>query len=211
MITLISQKVMDSKNGSLDVLEQNYSKYFGKLGLNLIPVPNSSELLEFYLNLPIERIILTGGGDVGDELSVERDKVEKSLIDLSLKKGIPLLGICRGMQMINSYFGGSIEPLNNKSHIAKNHEIKITEIKSLKVIGDSSEVNSFHSKVVSKNNLSDSLSVFAESDEGFVEGLFHPELPVAGIQWHPERKSPDEKINKKIIDSFLNKKLFWEK
>lgn len=211
MITLISQRIMDSKNGFVDALEQNYSKYFVDWGFELIPVPNAVNSLNFYFKLPVERIILTGGGDVGDKNSKERDEIEKCLIRFAAENKIPLIGICRGMQMINSYFGGSIKDIGNKSHVATEHEIIITERIIKEVLGDKTKVNSYHDKCIKEEGLSDSLRVFAKSPEGFVEGLFHPSLPIAGIQWHPERDSPDKRINEKIMDSFLNEKLFWKK
>ena len=66
--------------------------------------------------------ILTGGGDIDEQPN--RNKVEKELIKLSIKKDIPLLGICRGMQMINLHCGGNVSTVNN--HVRVTHKIKIT-------------------------------------------------------------------------------------
>ena len=68
MVTLISQRVIETAHHRMDSLEHNYIKYFEKLGCELIPVPNVLENLNFYLNLPVRRIILTGGGDINPKL-----------------------------------------------------------------------------------------------------------------------------------------------
>jgi len=60
--------------------------------------------------------------------------------------------------------------------------------------------------------LSTELRIFAISEkEGLVEGLYHPSLPIAGIQWHPERKSPDKELNEHLIRSFMERKMLWRR
>ena len=83
------------------------------------------------------------------------------------------------------------------------------------VLGKKSEVNSYHNNAMIERTVSSELKIFAKAPDGIVEGIYHPKLSIAAIQWHPERKSPDEKINEKInekiVRAFLNRELFWNK
>ena len=213
MITLISQRTRDTGFFKSDCLEQTYVEYLSKFGFNLVPVPNSPENLGFYLNLPVERIILTGGGDIGDEISRKRDETEKALLDFAIKNKIPVLGICRGMQFINHYFGGKlikIKDVSDENHVAENHRVNIIEDNVTDLIGNYIEVNSFHNFGIEQNGLASKLLPFAKSNGGFIEGLYHPQLAIAGIVWHPERDSPNKEANEKIITAFLKRDLFWK-
>src|SRR3989344_4114289 len=207
MLVAISQ---DNGNlgvkGYVDFLENNYFNYFKKFGFNLIRIPNGSDLNFYFDNLSIEAVILTGGTDIGENLL--RDETEKNLLDFALRKRTPLLGICRGLQFINHYFGGSlIKGLDERSHVNLNHNIILRGEFNEFFEGNMSFVNSFHRQGVSQESLSSELGSFAKTEDGIIEGLYHPNYPLAGIQWHPERKSPDEKLNQKILIAFSNKQL----
>ncbi|MCX6749300.1 MAG: gamma-glutamyl-gamma-aminobutyrate hydrolase family protein [Candidatus Pacearchaeota archaeon] len=213
MITLISQRIRETGNQNSDCLEHAYVKYFSKLGFNLIPVPNSKENLEFYLSLPVERIILTGGGDIGDEISKERDETEKALLDFAIKNHIPVLGICRGMQFINYYFGGKlikISEISSQNHVAVLHNIEINYTALKGLIGENIQVNSYHNFGFDENLFSSELRVFAKAPDKTIEGIYHQTLPIAGIAWHPERESPNKEANEKIATAFLKGELFWK-
>lgn len=121
MNILISQRhAKNVYDDWIDVLENNYINYFSKFGINLVPVSNATHdfsRIVKYIN-PVG-IILTGGDDVNPELyngkandklsvSTARDTTEIKLIELAIKNNIPLLGICRGMQLINVFFKGSL-------------------------------------------------------------------------------------------------------
>ena len=175
---------------------------------------NDSKVDEYFKNIKIDAIILTGGTDIGKRPI--RDETEKKLIETAIKNNIPLLGICRGIQFINHYFGGNSinikeEVKNNVGHVAVTHEIKLLG-DAQKFLGkDKTIVNSYHNKGVNEKTLSKELKVFAISEKDkIIEGIFHPKYPIIGIEWHPERESPDEEINKKIINASIDKKLFWK-
>ena len=222
MLIAISQRNDKNKFGDLsDNLESNYVNYLEKFGIELVVIPNTTEDISFYFDkLPIDGVILTGGNSVNPELyggkleegsdaSKERDETEKRLLEKAVEKKLPVLGICRGMQFINVFFKGKLVNVNN--HVRVDHTIKITDEDAVKLLGEKAEVNSYHNYGVNDGVLSPELKVFAKASDGVVEGIYHPLLPIAGIEWHPERKSSNELINKKIVEAFVNRKLFWRK
>lgn len=228
MIIAISQRNTKTEKGAnRDTLENDYVRYYEKFGITLLPIPNVCKDLEKYFNeIPIKAIILSGGNDVNpalyagkqenEDFSEDRDETEKKLIEIAIKRKIPLIGICRGMQFINVFFKGSIvKNIKSKTginHVDTTHKVKITDDKAKDFLGkETLSVNSYHKQGIDKNSLSSELKSFAITEEGFIEGIYHPEYPLAGIQWHPERESPDEGSNKKIIDAFLKGELFWKK
>jgi len=226
MLIAISQRNDQNKHGDfIDCLENSYVNYLKKFGIELLVVPNSVSGVEYYFNsFPIEGVILSGGNDIDPELygtvrgendsfSVMRDKTEQKMLELAVEKKIPVLGICRGMQMINVYFDGKLVNLNEneKTHPIEHHYVKVVD-STKEILGNESIVNSYHNFGVSKETLSPQLKMFATSkDEKVIEGIYHPDFPIAGIQWHPERSSPDSGFNEKLMKAFVDRELFWEK
>ncbi|MFA5142319.1 MAG: gamma-glutamyl-gamma-aminobutyrate hydrolase family protein [Candidatus Woesearchaeota archaeon] len=223
MMVAISQREITSDNRNFDSLEQEYIEYFNKRGVKLFPISNRANDLDSLFNsIEFHGIILSGGNNICPsrynqnhtypDCSPFRDNVESKLLEIALKKDIPLMGICRGMQFINVYFGGILIPDLNlipAGHVAVDHKVYLSNSSKNYLCKDSAEVNSYHNQGLTDNELSSVLTPFAKCVDGVVEGIFHKEYPIAGIQWHPERKSPDEHINDSLVDAFLNRKLFW--
>lgn len=219
---LITQRAGTDRHGEpIDILEKSYTVYFNSIGINLLPVSNFIEDVDGFLKvLDYEGLIMSGGGDVNPSCCVggessdfkyspERDRVERALIETLLARGKPIFGVCYGMQQLNCYFGGSITPAIHSGHRDSrrpglDHNVSITgEIFGLK---GEFRVNHYHDHGVSKADVAAPFNIFAEDlDFGVVEGIVHSELPIMGIQWHPERASPDEPFNEKIIKNFFKK------
>ena len=225
MWVAISQRNLESNNESdRDVLENAYVKYFEGFGIKLIPIPNISQDIGLYFEeLPIKAIILSGGNDINPELynqkpvyirdlSVFRDNTERKLLEIAIKKRLPVLGICRGMQFINVFFGGRIIQ-NIKEHVATRHGVKIIDHSLSKLLNKTIiVVNSYHNQGISKECLPPELKAFALSEkDGIVEGIYHQNYPIAGIQWHPERPGSAKEYDKKIIRAFIEYQLFWSR
>ncbi len=123
-----------------------------------------------------------------------RDAAEIALVEAFLKAGKPIFGICRGHQLLNVIFGGTLvqhlpNALEHSTVLAGRdivHEV-IAQKGSIveKLYGESFTVNSWHHQAV--QDLADGFFVTLRADDGVIEGYEHEKLPVFGVQWHPER------------------------
>ena len=159
----------------------------------------AEEMAEF-----CDGLLLTGGADMDPELygeeklndSVkplpERTAFEKPLFEAFLKRGKPILGICRGSQLINVCLGGTLyqDLLAQKGWVHMNteirHEVYAEEGSVLyQLFGERFRTNSTHHQAVKE--LAPGLHVTARSIEGIVEAYEHDTLPILATQFHPER------------------------
>ena len=126
-----------------------------------------------------------------------RDNTEKEIISYSIKKNLPIIGICRGMQVLNLNFNGKIRFNEAINHSGIKHEIQFKE-KQKKLL-----INSYHNNLIkNKDDLGDNLkSIAISSNDKSIEGFKHNESPIFGIMWHPEREKTN--FHYKLIDSFM--------
>ena len=179
-IVAITQRVdIQNLNGEKrDCLDSNWYKLFEELGIAIIILPNNINLIDrtFSLNR-IDGIILSGGGDLYDKDN--RLECEQHLINISIKRNLPLVGVCRGMQSINSYFGGIMTRI--KGHVRSRHKIKL-------INREDRVVNSFHNFSIQQDNLGENLISLAYDQDNNVELFKHSRFKIYGMMWHPERQ-----------------------
>lgn len=195
----------------------------------LIPIGEDIENIKAYSNI-VDGIIFTGGADVSplsyDEnplrqveyISEERDSFELKLFDEVYKKQIPILGICRGIQLINVALGGSLyQDINSQipdsyGHLPKYtevynlyHSVEIEENSRLSNIFKTKElkVNSFHHQAVKK--IGRNLKATAFSKDGIIEAIesINDKFLVA-VQWHPEDLTVRHDEFIKLFETFIN-------
>lgn len=148
-------------------------------------------------------LILPGGGDIDPKLfgqlpggtrffDPELDRIQLAVLDAFVMDRKPVLGICKGMQIINIYFGGDIcqhldeSPVHEYRGADQIHESRALKGSFLeKLYGEWFNVNSAHHQGVECPGRGIEYVQFAP--DGVVEGLRHRYLPAAGVQWHPER------------------------
>lgn len=195
-----------------------------------IPVIISSINEKNYIENVLKRcegIILTGGGDIHPHIynekrqkscklvNIYRDKFEMNVLQMAVNTGTPIFGICRGMQLINVFFGGTIHQnldsaITDIDHFQKEkardylaHEVKIKPGSHLSKALNQNHLrtNSIHHQAV--NILGNDISVSAEAPDGIVEGLEHNKHALFGVQWHPEMIFRDNRIQLQILNYFL--------
>ena len=156
MKILISSNTKKYFKTYIDFIDYYWLNFFDKKKYDYYVVPNSIKILPKYLKKKVDLIILSGGNDLFENFksSKNRLKIEKKLIDNSIKKNIPLIGICRGMQLINYFFGGKIKRIPH--HMRTKHEIKLNNnfFPKKKI-----KVNSFHNFGISKKILGKDLEI----------------------------------------------------
>lgn len=149
-------------------------------------------------------LLLAGGGDIDParygeavagsvRIDPERDAAEFALLEAYIKAGKPVLGICRGHQLINVYFGGSLyqhlpetPQHTNKTEHYLIHQVGAEENSVVgKLYGTEFVVNSSHHQAVDR--LGDGLHATALWNGQYVEAIEHETLPILGVQWHPEK------------------------
>jgi len=177
---------------------------------------NAKEILD-----RIDALLLAGGGDIDPELyggtasdaqlvDRVRDDFELALIGGALERGMPILGICRGIQILNVSQGGTLRNLRDDAKLAEAHGIELDSMDAhpvtlvagsqlAEILGAGGRrVNSFHGQAVGR--LGSDVQAVATSSDGVVEALelSGPAL-VIGIQWHPEM--PPQQMD--VFEAFL--------
>ena len=119
----------------------------------------------------------------------------------SLHKEMPFLGVCLGHQIIGQVFGSKIIQAKKLMH-GKISKIKSKKIGILKNLPKTFEATRYHSLIIDKKTLSDSLEITAETDDGLIMGVQHKIYNIHGVQFHPE--SIKTKLGIKILKNFIN-------
>ena len=164
-----------------DCLDQEWTRFLMACGLLPVLLPNVSEAaLALCERADVAGLVLTGGNDLaalgGD--APERDAVEHALLELAERRGLPVLGVCRGMQVIQQRF--AIPLCRLEGHVAQRQVIRID--------GEPKEVNSYHRFAAFDSR--PPMDVWAVAADGSVKAIRHEAQPITGIMWHPERWDP---------------------
>lgn len=157
-------------------------------GRALWPVPNMGEsIVGMARTLPLSGIVLTGGENWGAYPA--RDSTEQALLRLAQELSLPVLGVCRGAQVLNRALGGG-SPLPVPGHAGTRHRIDMQARAGLPV-GESCarDVNSFHNMGLLKEYLASSVHAWATAHDNTIEAFCSQDGRLCGILWHPEREA----------------------
>ena len=197
-----------------DAISQEWSQLLESWDAIPVLLPNTFSNIGALLEM-VDLVILTGGNDVSvdpqgipihesDDASKARDLQEYRVIDLCIARGVPLIGVCRGMQLINYHFGGLLETVDKQMHVASNHNIKFEKSRFDAFLNGISSVNSFHKFGITEETLGSGLQVLATSEDHMIEAFTHNLHPVVGIMWHPERNEVFTDMDKLLVTEIVN-------
>lgn len=177
-----------------DSFTYNLAQIFGELGADVVVKRNDEVALADIQTLRPARICISPGPgrprDAGISCDVIRD----------FGAQIPLLGVCLGHQCIGEVFGGEIVRAPKLMH-GKTSAISHKGTGVFENLAKPFEATRYHSLVVKRETLPQSLTITAESDDGEIMGLQHRGLPIHGVQFHPESILTEE--GKKLLANFL--------
>jgi N5-(cytidine 5'-diphosphoramidyl)-L-glutamine hydrolase len=192
-----------------DALSHEWPQFLEKLNIIPIFIPNTYSNIEYFLDeLNLDGFILSGGDNIGEY--EERDRTEESIIKYAVQKKIPILGVCRGMQLINKFYGGSVLKTLNKKHIKIDHQINLLNPTQKNLfITNSIIVNSYHNNIITNNTIGNNLETFAICNfDNTIEGIIHKKNKIIGVMWHPERIQ--DSFNQKLIKKIFVENLIWD-
>jgi len=185
----VSQNLFVNKYGTVqEVIDSTWGSFLDNLNVLSLYLP----IHYHFTKLELGGVILTGGGDLYEisnkKEDLIRDDFEKSIIDFCITKNIPIFGVCRGMQIINKYFGGSLKKIEN--HAGCRH-----------FLDNGSSVNSYHNFGI--NKLGKGLEVVDRCDE-VIESFKHLQYKIFAQMSHPERENPFSDNDIKFIKEFFD-------
>lgn len=201
-------EIVAAYNERRDCLDQRWPVLLS--GLDLIGVPIANSLCEpaaLINGLRLSGFILTGGNDLAvyagaEQQAKERDETERIILSYAQEHELPVLGVCRGMQVINHFFGGSMRKV--KGHVNNRHFVKVTSEDIS--FAEYNQVNSYHCWGIFSEGVGRELQVAVYADDGTVEAFYHQALPWIGIMWHPEREESFSRIDRALIKGLFGAK-----
>ena len=214
LIGIVCRTMMYNGNYRLQV-NANYVEPFTNRNISSIIITNNDPDLLGTLTL-CDGFLLPGGDDINPEYYGEEnkglskeidyslDELDRKVITYAIKHQKPLLGICRGIQSLAAFCGGSlyqdIETAGLKHEVKEKCHVVNTLYQHpfASKFNETFVTNSFHHQAVKKVP-EGFVVIFKHQD--VIEGIIHQTLPILGIQWHPERLETKE--SKLIFDQFI--------
>ncbi len=230
----ISSAMLKIESGPFKAYPRNYINYdYPKAIANMnaipliLPMIEDEKIIEGYLKI-VDALILSGGHDVSPYLYNEenhpklgetlelRDRVEYLLIKKAIEFKKPILGICRGLQLLNVYFGGTLhqdlslssaslrhsspmEPTFLEHHVEIKKDSTLFEwLKESKI-----KVNSFHHQII--KDLAKEFTISALASDGVIEAFESKELNIYAVQWHPEMLYDYDTHSYNIFNEFIKR------
>jgi putative glutamine amidotransferase len=223
-VSISTEPNADRPDQGFDFLRYPYVPFLQTLGLWPVLIPNHlSGLRDYLAALDVDGVVLTGGGDIAPqrygqpdtasrEIAPARDETEYTLLDWAVEHQRLVIGICRGIQVMNVFFGGGlIQDIPSQLHSpiqhggGDPHPVRLTGARVQAALGVAEmRVNTYHHQGITPDLLAPGLEAFACcAEDGIVEGVLHREHPILGVQWHPERSTPSHEVDLRLFRHFL--------
>jgi anthranilate synthase/aminodeoxychorismate synthase-like glutamine amidotransferase len=172
----------------------NLVQYLGELGQEMRVFRNDEVTLAEIASLAPRYIVISPGPGRPEDSGIIIDAIKE------FAGKIPILGVCLGHQAIGAAFGGNVVSAPHIMH-GKTSEIFHDNRNLFKDLPNPFRATRYHSLVVSPDSLPDCLEISARTEDGIIMGLRHRNLPVEGVQFHPESILTDE--GKRMLSNFV--------
>jgi anthranilate synthase/aminodeoxychorismate synthase-like glutamine amidotransferase len=177
-----------------DSFTYNLVQYFGELGADLLVKRNDEISLQEIAALRPERIVISPGPCTPNEAGISNDVIR------TFGQNTPILGVCLGHQCIGHVFGGDVVRAGRLMH-GKTSPILHNGEGVFAGLPNPFEATRYHSLLVKRETFPDCLQITAETAEKEIMGLRHKQLPIHGVQFHPESILTVE--GKRLLENFL--------
>jgi 4-amino-4-deoxychorismate synthase (2-amino-4-deoxychorismate-forming) component II len=177
-----------------DSFTYNLVQYLGELGEEIVVHRNDEIDLDTIEKLKPDRILISPGPATPNEAGISLSLIGR------FQGKIPILGVCLGHQSIGQAFGGDVVRADKLMH-GKTSEINHDSRTIFEGVPSPFTATRYHSLVVKRDTLPDSLEITAETDDGEIMGLRHKEFVVEGVQFHPESIMTENGL--RILRNFL--------
>ncbi len=167
--------VVDNYDSFVYILVQ----YLGELGLEPIVFRNDKLSLHDVADLDVDAILISPGPGTPLDSGISMELIRE------YKELKPIFGVCLGLQCIGEFFGGNVVRAPEVMH-GKTSAISHADNGVFSGISNPLEATRYHSLIVERESLPDSLEVTAEANDGTIMGLRHKEYRIEGVQFHPE-------------------------
>lgn len=166
-----------------------------------LPIPNlgAEAATAFCERWELQGLILSGGDDLG--ASPIRDVTEVALLAYFSARDLPILGVCRGLQLMWVSYGGKIE--NISGHAGVTHAIAYLPPVSAAIGAMQRTVNSYHAYGIQHMEGIGSFDVIARAQDGSIEGAQATDGRMLGVMWHPEREQPVHLADRVMVRKFF--------
>jgi gamma-glutamyl-gamma-aminobutyrate hydrolase PuuD len=196
-----------------DAVSHDWIRLFATLPVTPVLIPNALPDPAAYLRAAgASGLLLTGGNDLASpdqevpSAAPERDRTELALLAAAVDTGLPVLAVCRGLQLVNRFFGGTLvrDLTGRGAHTAVDHPVRLHPVSGLDLpLPATATVNSFHDQAVLATGVGKGLQPFATANHDVVEGLVHRRHPVVAVQWHPERPNPAAALDRALLNYWI--------
>ena len=204
-IALSTREVTAPNTGEVrDALARDWTTRLNQWDMLPLPVPKGiKDTAGFVSAVAPDLLVLTGGDDWG--VTPDRDTSERELLAAAREHGLPVIGVCRGLQMLNLHFGGTL--VSVEGHVARDHAVDFI-VPWQAIYGEQVTVNSFHNLAIAEAGLAEPLVAAARDADGFVEAVHHREETIAGVMWHPERPAAPD-ADRRLFETMARGERFW--
>ncbi len=179
---------------NFDSFTYNLVQYFGQLGVDQRVFRNNEITAKEALALNPDRVMISPGPCSPNESGISLDLIA------AFAGRKPLLGVCLGHQCIGQHFGGKVVRASRLMH-GKTSPIRHHDTDVFAGLPNPFPATRYHSLLVERDSLPACLEITAETEEGEIMGLRHRELPIWGVQFHPESHATEGGL--KMLENFL--------